>query len=177
MGSACSLASSEQTRSMFAVAAWSHNQQGRRQRRQRPSRRRASADPIPHHLYLGGCRLRGAVVCLRMSTRTVLNGRSWQNRTLPSQNRTALFGASPTFGKRSPDVRRHGVGKVERIAFKKHPLAASRHDLLAVGGRYESEGNTLNMRFHAIRGTERGVCLSRRHSVGWMDGWIADVYS
>ena len=103
---------------MFAVAAWSHNQQGRRQRRQRPSRRRASADPIPHHLYCGGCRLRGAVVCLRMSTRTVLNGRSWQNRTLPSQNRTALFGAPPTFGKRSSDVRRHGVGKVEIIAFR-----------------------------------------------------------
>ena len=38
--------SSEQTRSKFAVAAWSHNQQDRWQRHQTSSRRRASADPI-----------------------------------------------------------------------------------------------------------------------------------
>ena len=81
------------------------------------SRRRASADPIPHHLYLGGCRLRGAVVCLRVPTPHCPKTPLWQNRTLPSESRTALFGASPSFNKRSSDVRRHGVGKVEIIAF------------------------------------------------------------
>ena len=116
-GSACSLGSSEQTRSKFAVAAWSHNQQDRWQRHQTSSRRRASADPIPHHLYLGGCRLRGAVVCLRVPTPHCPKTPLWQNRTLPSESRTALFGASPKFNKRSSDVRRHGVGKVEIIAF------------------------------------------------------------
>ena len=116
-GSACSLGSSEQTRSKFAVAAWSHNQQDRWQRHQTSSRRRASADPIPHHLYLGGCRLRGAVVCLRVPTPHCPKTPLWQNRTLPSESRTALFGASPSFNKRSSDVRRHGVGKVEIIAF------------------------------------------------------------
>jgi hypothetical protein len=74
------------------------------------SRRRASADPQPYHLYLTRAVELSTPQYAELPERNVLKRRPWHFRTLARQNRTAVLRGSPTNGKRSDEGRRHSVG-------------------------------------------------------------------